>query len=129
MKKTVIVSSHILPELADVCTRVGMIEKGNLIVDGNVAEVMRKARARLILNVRVKERPEDAARCIEQCDSVEQVTITNDQMLEVTLNEDIEDYSDIPSALIAQGFALTLFREEEVNLETAFLQLTKGLVQ
>src|SRR5713226_2704884 len=40
MKKTVIVSSHILPELADVCTRVGMIEKGHLIVDCYVDEVM-----------------------------------------------------------------------------------------
>jgi len=129
MKKTVIVSSHILPELADVCTRVGMIEKGNLIVDGNVAEVMRKARARIILNIRVRDRPEDAARCVEQCDSVDTVSINEDQMLEVTLNSGVEDYSDIPSAIISQGLALTLFREEEVNLETAFLQLTKGLVQ
>jgi ABC-2 type transport system ATP-binding protein len=129
MKKTVIVSSHILPELADVCTRVGMIEKGNLIIDGNVAEVMRQARSRIILNIRVKERSEEAARCVEQCSTVETVTVTDDQMLEVTLNQDTEDYSDIPTAVINQGFLLTLFREEEVNLETAFLQLTKGLVQ
>jgi ABC-2 type transport system ATP-binding protein len=129
MKKTVIVSSHILPELADVCTRVGMIEKGNLIVDGNVAEVMRKARSRIILNVRVKDRSEKAARSVEQCDSVDSVDVTEDQMLAVTLKPDIEDYSDIPSTLVEQGFALMLFREEEVNLETAFLELTKGLVQ
>jgi ABC-2 type transport system ATP-binding protein len=129
IKKTVIVSSHILPELADVCTRVGMIEKGNLIIDGNVAEVMRKARSRIVLNVRVKDRSEEAARSVEQCDSVESVNVTEDQMLEITLKSDIEDYSDIPSMLIGQGFALTLFREEEVNLETAFLELTKGLVQ
>lgn len=129
MKKTVIVSSHILPELADVCTRVGIIEKGNLIVDGNVAEVMRKARARIILNVRVKDRTNEAARCIEQYNAVESVNITKDELLEVTLNENVEEYSEIPSAIISQGFALTLFREEEVNLETAFLQLTKGLVQ
>ncbi len=129
MKKTVIVSSHILPELADVCSRVGMIEKGNLIVDGNVAEVMRQARSRIVLNIRVKDRTDDAAKCIEECDTVESVGVTSDQMLEVTLNQDTEDYSDIPSAIINQGFRLTLFREEEVNLETAFLQLTKGLVQ
>lgn len=129
LKKTVIVSSHILPELADVCTRVGMIEKGNLIVDGNVSEVMKKARQRIILNIRVKEREEDAAKVIEQCDSVDKVQITDDQMIEVTLLADIEDYSDIPSAVIGGGFALKLFREEEVNLETAFMELTKGLVQ
>ena len=129
MKKTVIVSSHILPELADVCTRVGMIEQGNMIVDGNVAEVMRKARERILLHIRVRENPEDAARCIEECDAAESVRITDDQMLEVTVATDTPDYSEIPTALITRGFALTLFREEEVNLETAFLQLTKGLVQ
>ncbi len=40
-----------------------------------------------------------------------------------------EDYSSLPTELVKAGFAMTLFREEEVNLETAFLQLTKGLVQ
>lgn len=129
MKKTVIVSSHILPELADVCTRVGMIEKGNLIVDGNVAEVMQKARQRIILNIRVKDREEEASRTIEQCDSVDHLNVTDDRLIEVTLKPDIQDYSDIPSALVGSGFALKLFREEEVNLETAFMELTKGLVQ
>ncbi|MCH9791078.1 MAG: ABC transporter ATP-binding protein, partial [Planctomycetes bacterium] len=61
LKKTVIVSSHILPELADVCTRVGMIEKGNLIVDDNVEEVMKKARQRILLYVAVNSNTEKAA--------------------------------------------------------------------
>ncbi len=129
MKKTVIVSSHILPELADVCTRVGMIEKGNLLVDGNVAEVMKKARERIILNVRVRERTEAAAKCVEQCDCVETVNVRDDELIEVALKKDTDDYSDIASTLVTQGFPLTLFREEEVNLETAFLKLTQGLVQ
>ncbi|MFN8705553.1 MAG: ABC transporter ATP-binding protein [Planctomyces sp.] len=129
MKKTVIVSSHILPELADVCTRVGMIEKGHMIVDGDVAEVMRKARQRIMLNIAVRERTDEAARLMEQCDSVESVSIAKHEIIEVTLKPQIEDYTDLPSALIQAGFAVRLFREEEVNLETAFLQLTKGLVQ
>jgi len=128
MKKTVMVSSHILPELADVCTRVGMIEKGNLIVDGHVQEVMRKARQRILLHVAVKDRNEDAAKLMEQHDSVTHVEIVNGK-IDVTLNKEVLDYSFLPSMLIENGFQLTLFREEEVNLETAFLQLTKGLVQ
>lgn len=63
MKKTVIVSSHILPELADVCTRVGMIEKGVLIVDGYVDEVMRKARRSILLLIRVKDRTKPPLLC------------------------------------------------------------------
>jgi ABC-2 type transport system ATP-binding protein len=129
MKKTVIVSSHILPELADVCTRVGMIEKGHLIVDGNVAEVMKKARQRVLLNIRVRDDTDKAAALVEQSDLVETVTVGKQQTIEVTLNEGVEDYSDLPMMIIQAGFRMTLFREEELNLETAFLQLTKGLVQ
>jgi ABC-2 type transport system ATP-binding protein len=128
MKKTVIVSSHILPELADVCTRVGMIEKGHLIVDGYVDEVMRKARQHVLLQIRVAERTEAAAKLLEQHDLVDQVNIVKD-VIEVRMKSQIADYSPLPSALIEHGYKLTLFREEEVNLETAFLALTKGLVQ
>ena len=47
----------------------------------------------------------------------------------VTLAPGVEDYSVLPSALLEAGFRLTLFREEEVNLETAFMELTKGVQQ
>jgi ABC-2 type transport system ATP-binding protein len=128
MKKTVIVSSHILPELADVCTRVGMIEKGNLIIDGNVDEVMRKARQQILLEIRVADRIDAAAKLLEQQDPVAGVDIVKGTIL-TRLKPDVIDYSPLPEALITAGYRLTLFREEEVNLETAFLALTKGLVQ
>ncbi len=128
MKKTVIVSSHILPELADVCTRVGMIEKGNLIVDGHVDEVMRKARQQIMLQIRVTDRTEAAAQLLEQHPLVERVDILKGT-IEARLKPDVFDYSALPSAIIEAGYKLALFREEEVNLETAFLALTKGLVQ
>ena len=128
MKKTVIVSSHILPELADVCTRVGMIEKGHLIVDGLVEEVMRKARRSILLLIRVKERTDAAAALLQQHSGVKSLDIKNGTIY-ATLNSEILDYSELPTLLLESGFKLTLFREEEVNLETAFMELTKGLVQ
>jgi ABC-2 type transport system ATP-binding protein len=129
MKKTVIVSSHILPELADVCTRVGMIEKGNLLVDDYVDEVMRKARQRILLHIRVKDDTDKAAAALEQSDLVDSVNVTRNALIEAALKPDVEDYSDIPQIILEGGFKLTLFREEETNLETAFMELTKGLVQ
>ena len=128
MKKTVIVSSHILPELADVCTRVGMIEKGVLIVDGFVDEVMRKARRSILLLIRVKDRLDAAAALLEQHPGVQSIETKNGTIY-ATLNSDVLDYSELPTLLLESGFKLTLFREEEVNLETAFMELTKGLVQ
>jgi ABC-2 type transport system ATP-binding protein len=128
LNKTVIVSSHILPELADVCTRVGMIEKGQLIVDGYVDEVMRKARQRILLHIRVSEDVDRAAKLLDELSEVVHVDVVKGT-LNATLAPEVEDYSFLPSLLIENDFRLTLFREEEVNLETAFMQLTKGLVQ
>lgn len=129
LKKTVIVSSHILPELADVCTRVGMIEKGNLLVDGDVREVMRKARESITLQIRVKDRTDEAARLLEQADEARSVTVDGGGTINVSLKPGVEDYTAIPQSLLEAGFAPTLFREEEVNLETAFMELTKGVQQ
>lgn len=128
LKKTVIVSSHILPELADVCTRVGMIEKGIMVADGVVADVMKKAREAVILEIQVMENTEKAAAMLEQHDIVNKVT-TEKETIFVTLKPNSDDYSALPSSLIESGYRIRQFREEEVNLETAFMELTKGLQQ
>ncbi len=128
LNKTVIVSSHILPELADVCTRVGMIEKGILIVDGYVEEVMQKARQAILLFIRVKDRHEQAAQLLEQHDLVSNVEMRSDTIV-ATLKDRLCDYSVLNSALIEAGFQVKQFREEDVNLEIAFMELTKGKQQ
>lgn len=128
LNKTVIVSSHILPELADVCTRVGMIEKGDLIVDGHVAEVMREARKAILLHIQVMDEPDRAAALLEQHDDVVSVSMQNGEIV-ATLRKGVDDYSFLPSMLLEAGFRLKTFREEDVNLETAFMELTKGKQQ
>ena len=128
MNKTVIVSSHILPELADVCTRIGMIEKGNMIVDGYVDEVMRKAREAILLYVAVTQDQGRAAKLIEQHDRVASVTVQG-ETLHVKLKPGVEDYSFLAPLLFEHRFTLKLFREEDVNLETAFMLLTQGVQQ
>ena len=128
LNKTVIVSSHILPELADVCTRVGMIEKGILIVDGYVEEVMQKARQAILLFIKVKDRHEQAAQLLEQHDLVSDIEMRSDTIV-TTLKDRLCDYSVLNSALIEAGFQVKQFREEDVNLETAFMELTKGKQQ
>ncbi|HVW38415.1 MAG TPA: ABC transporter ATP-binding protein [Pirellulales bacterium] len=126
MGKTIMVSSHILPELADVCNKIGIIEKGELLVNSDVDEVMRRVRRQPILKVGVTGDLEGAARIIEGQPSVEKVALTNG-VVTVTMAPGTKDYSNLPSALIGAGYKLTLFKEEEINLETAFMELTKGI--
>jgi ABC-2 type transport system ATP-binding protein len=129
LKKTVMVSSHILPELADACNKVGMIEKGILFETGSVDEVMRRVRSAIVLQIKVKGSPDDAARILSQHPEVDSIAPQPDGKLHVTLKPGVEDYSFIPTMLIEARLPLLLFREEELNLETAYMRLTRGLVQ
>jgi ABC-2 type transport system ATP-binding protein len=128
MGKTIVISSHILPELADLCNTVGIIEQGELLYSGPVAEIVRRARAGMVLHVGVVRAPEQAAALLAQNPNVQTVA-QNNGFLQVTLKDGVPDYSFIPAQLIAAGFQLNLLKEEEVNLETAFMRLTKGMVQ
>ncbi len=123
--KTIIVSSHILPELADICNKIGIIDRGVMSVNAEVAEVMKQVRQRTVLIIEVRGDQDAAGKLLEQHDAVEGIEVKKNQ-LHVTLRQGIEDYSEIPSLLIEAGHKLTLFREEEVNLESAFMTLTKG---
>ncbi len=126
MGKTIIVSSHILPELADICNKVGVIEHGVMSINAAVADVMRQVRQHIVLHVSVKGDLDGAARVLEEHPSVNQVH-TNGKRLEVMLKPEVKDYSDLPSLLVERGYKLTLFQEEEISLEAAFMALTKGI--
>jgi ABC-2 type transport system ATP-binding protein len=126
MGKTILVSSHILPELADICNKIGIIEQGCLLVNGEVTDVMKQVRTDIVLNIAVAERMTDAAGLLEGQPEVESVQDKNG-ILVVKLNEGISQYSFLANRLIEQGYELTLFKEDEINLETAFMHLTKGI--
>ncbi len=126
MGKTIMVSSHILPELADVCNKVGMIETGVLKVSGSVSDVMRLVRPRTVLQIGVQGDLEAAGKVLEQSKLQEKIEVHGGHLM-VTLGEGVTDYSDLPTLLIQAGHKLTLFKEDEINLETAFMALTKGI--
>src|SRR5277367_3045843 len=65
MGKTILVSSHILPELADICNKIGIIEQGCLLINDKVSEVMKQVRTDIVLNIAVTDRMTDAANMLE----------------------------------------------------------------
>ena len=125
MGKTVIVSSHILPELADICNKIGIIDKGELKVSAEVTDVMNQVRDQTVLHVGVDSNSEKATKVLEENELVSSVE-EGDGHLVVTLKSQTKDYSQLAADLIEQGIGLTLFQEEEVSLESAFMALTKG---
>lgn len=126
--KTIVVSSHILPELADVCNKVGIIDRGQMQVCATVDEVLRQVRPRVVLLIEpaLPADLEKMARNIEQHSIVDRVDVQQ-QRIRATLKENITDYSELAVALVHAGIAFKHFGEEETNLESAFMALTRGV--
>ena len=141
MGKTILISSHILHELAELCNVVGIIEKGQLLFSGSVEEVLRRARVGHVVHLSVAEGTDKAAELLGTFPGVKKVSVIegdgtfasgtrSDRVLHVAFEEGAgQSFTDLPNVLINNGFRLTQFQEEAVNLETAFMRLTKGLVQ
>ncbi|MBV8779956.1 MAG: ABC transporter ATP-binding protein [Phycisphaerae bacterium] len=128
MGKTILISSHILPELADLCNTVGIIERGELLYSGPVSDIVRRARTGTVIHVKVANNTEQAAAMLSTLPPVQSADIENDTIV-VALKADSNEQPFIAQQLVNSGYALTMLREEEVNLETAFMRLTKGIVQ
>jgi len=128
MGKTILISSHILPELADLCTSIGIIERGELIYQGSVSEALRRARVGTVLHVATPDDQERARQVLSDLPNVNDVQI-RDGALVLSLNGDSSDFNFIAQAMIQNHLRIREIKQEEVNLETAFMRLTKGIVQ
>ncbi len=128
MGKTILISSHILPELADLCTSIGILERGELIYQGSVSEALRRARVGTVVHVCTPDDLERTRQVLDTLPGVESAQV-RDQMVVLTLETDTEDFSFIAQAMIANNLRIHEIRQEDINLETAFMRLTKGIVQ
>jgi len=129
MGKTILVSSHILPELADICNKIGIIEKGKLEFDGTVDEAIRKVRQRTVLRVAVGNSLNHLAKDqLQNHADIAAVEMKDgEDILRVTLKDDVPDGSFIADLLIKNGFRLKMLQEEEIDLEDVFMGITKGI--
>jgi ABC-2 type transport system ATP-binding protein len=128
MGKTIIVSSHILPELADFCTSVGIIERGEMIVAGPIEAIMQQVLGGRVLEIRVPDIDrQKAADLLPVVDHVKSVKLIG-ETLRVDYSGTLDDQSDVLLALIHGGVRVQSFAEQETDLEDIFLRVTKGLV-
>lgn len=128
MGKIVIVSSHILPELADFCTVVGIIERGEMLAFGNVQDVVRGVNQKKVLEIRVLESASDASMFMHGLDHVENTFLLGPHAFKVEFGGTDEDQFILLQKLISEGFRVTEFREESADLEDLFMKITTGAV-
>ncbi len=128
MGKTIILSSHILADLEELCDRIGIIEQGRLLYAGDMSAALRELQKVATYEVRVRESTSDAARFLERSEMVDSVETTNDTLL-VVLKEEAQCEGLIARLLVENGYTLLYFSRQKVRLEDAFLSITKGRVQ
>src|ERR1700712_835963 len=91
--KTIMVSSHILPELADICNKVGIIERGELLFNDTVSELLKRVRPQTVLNIGVTGDGNNAAEVLRRNSIITDVKVSGDY-LTVTLANGQTDYSE-----------------------------------
>ncbi|MFQ5495152.1 MAG: ABC transporter ATP-binding protein [Phycisphaerae bacterium] len=128
MGKTIIISSHILHELAELCTTVGIIEQGELLFHGPLEEIIHRVKTATKLSIRVAEQQDLAALLLERTEGVKGVEQVNGALV-VELTDQTHDFSGLAALLLKNNFKIREIKEQEINLETAFMRLTKGMVQ
>lgn len=128
MGKTILISSHILPELADLCTSIGIIERGEMIYQGSVADALQRARVGTVVHVITPDDQQRTCDVLSQLPGV-QTAAVNNGMVVLNLASDTSDFTFIVQAMLNNKLRIHEIKQEDVNLETAFMRLTKGVVQ
>jgi ABC-2 type transport system ATP-binding protein len=127
MGKTILISSHILSELADCCTSIGIIERGKLLMHGPIDEVYRRIRSNRIVEIKVLDRLESALSIVRSRPETLNVQ-TTDHTITAELAAEDEQLASLMEQLLAGGVRMRSFGEKDPTLEDVFMLVTKGLV-
>ena len=126
--KTVLISSHILTELAEICHRVGIIEQGRLLAVGSVDEINAGSTARSEVKVRVLRDTPRLMQWLRGRGDASEVT-ERAGLASFVHDGDAEEQAVLLKELIGAGFAVIEFGSKTRSLEDAFLHVTEGRVQ
>jgi ABC-2 type transport system ATP-binding protein len=125
MGKTIIISSHILHELAQLCTRIGIIEAGRMITEGSLDEIYHNLGLLQVVHVQVLNLTRNLLENITQIPGVQDVEQQIDRLAVRLRAEDLAA-EDLLEAMLAVGCRIRMFQPEAMDMETAFMKLTAG---
>ena len=125
MGKTIIISSHILSELAELCTGIGIIDKGRMVISGGVDEIMQQVYSKKIIKVKVKDRLDDALMILKEYPFIDKVVYGEDT-IKVSFDGGEDEMSRVLSSLVGKGIPVISFAQMDGNLEDVFMKVTKG---
>lgn len=123
MGKTIVISSHILPELADMCDTIGIMQQGRLITYGTVEDIQMRAMHTRPLHIHVVEEQEEAVRILKEDPNTKRVSVMESELVADYAGDDLET-ARLLQRLTAQQVLVESFYREKGNLESLFLEIT-----
>ena len=127
MGKTILISSHILTELSDICTSVVILEKGKVVATGSIGSIQKALQPGMAFRLEVVGGGEAARSAFEGLANVGSLAVEGD-IVKFTFNGAREEVPELVKALIQRGVRMTGLQEEKTDLESLFMKLTKGEV-
>ncbi len=125
MGKTIIISSHILPELAEMVDEIGVIEHGRMVAVGNVTEIQNRLRVKRFLHIRLMDRLDEGEQFLRDRPHVGRL-LRDERGFQLHFGGHDEEQAELLADLMAAGFRVVSFSEAHTNLEDVFLEITKG---
>jgi ABC-2 type transport system ATP-binding protein len=128
MGKTILVSSHILPELGEMCTGVGIIDRGRLLRSGSIDEIERSLRAGAVLRIELRSDPNAAVDWLRRDARVGEIEQEPGEAgttrLEVPFDGSLDEQAQLLGELIRAGHRVSSFSQATSDLEDIFLKVT-----
>lgn len=128
MGKTILISSHILPELAELCTSIGIIERGKVVISGTNDEIMNKVTGTNGVRIKVLDNVEKTINLLMEEPLVSNI-YDNANMIEFGFSGSEEDMASLIKKLVLKEISIASFNPLQSNLEEIFMQVTKGDVE
>ena len=125
MGKTIVISSHILSELAEMCNSIGIMDHGKLVEAGNIEDVMEHVFGGNRIVVSVHGEMEPAVRMLKEHPQI-RVESVGEKEIHISHAMKEEEIAQLIAQMIQNGIIVTGFYKEEGNLESLFMQLTGG---
>ena len=128
MGKTIIISSHILSELGELCTRIGIIEQGKMIAEGSLDDIYSQLSIQRMIHVQITNPDDEMINGIKAINGVADISEDIDRFT-IEISEQIISVEELHSEIFELGARVHMFQPEAMDMESAFMKLTKGKVQ
>lgn len=123
MGKTVLISSHLLEELSELCTHIGIIDSGKMTISGSLSEIIEQVQTSKPISIKIHDQMELAMRVLKEHPLVRTITV-KDREIMVGFTGAEKQEQELLKEMILAGVPVSGFMREPGNLETIFMQIT-----